>query len=92
MQGRSHAVSITGWRPLIEPARALGHTDNVAGLELNLKLSLARAGAVVQALVTRQGSAASRLKGHGVGPLAPVASNDTEPGWAKNRRVELAKQ
>ena len=33
--------------------------------------------------------AAARLRGYGVGPLAPVASNDAEPGRAKNRRVEL---
>lgn len=70
----------------------VGHTDNVAGLELNLKLSKARADSVVQALVTRHGIAASRLLGHGVGPLAPVASNEAEVGRAKNRRVELVRQ
>jgi outer membrane protein OmpA-like peptidoglycan-associated protein len=32
---------------------------------------------------------AGRLRAHGVGPLAPVASNRTEDGKAKNRRVEL---
>jgi outer membrane protein OmpA-like peptidoglycan-associated protein len=36
--------------------------------------------------------AAARLKGFGVGPLAPVAGNDDEAGRAKNRRVELVKQ
>ena len=70
----------------------VGHTDNVAGLDLNLKLSQARAEAVVQALVTQHGIAATRLKGHGVGPLSPVAANDTEAGRAKNRRVELVNQ
>jgi outer membrane protein OmpA-like peptidoglycan-associated protein len=35
---------------------------------------------------------AARLKGYGVGPLAPVASNDTEKGKAKKRRAELVKQ
>lgn len=70
----------------------VGHTDNVAGLDLNMKLSKARAEAVVQALTTRHGIAAGRLIPHGVGPVAPVASNDGEPGRAKNRRVELVKQ
>lgn len=70
----------------------VGHTDNVAALELNLKLSLARAQAVVQALVSRHGIAAGRLVGQGVGPLAPVASNAGEEGRARNRRVELVKQ
>jgi outer membrane protein OmpA-like peptidoglycan-associated protein len=70
----------------------VGHTDNVASLELNAKLSQARAEAVVQALVSKHGIAAARLTGRGVGPLAPVASNDSEDGRAKNRRVELVKQ
>ena len=70
----------------------VGHTDNVASLDLNMKLSQARAEAVVQALAARHGIAADRLVGRGVGPLAPVASNDTEEGRARNRRVELVKQ
>ena len=51
-----------------------------------------RAEAVVQALVGQHGIAAARLRGYGVGPLAPVASNDTDEGRAKNRRVELVKE
>lgn len=70
----------------------VGHTDNVASLDLNVKLSQARAEAVVQALVTKLGIAAVRLSGYGVGPLVPVASNDAEAGRARNRRVELVKQ
>ncbi|NLI46546.1 MAG: OmpA family protein [Acidobacteria bacterium] len=70
----------------------VGHTDSVAALDLNMKLSQARAEAVVQTLVTKHGIAAARLVGRGVGPLCPVASNDTEEGRAKNRRVELVKQ
>jgi OOP family OmpA-OmpF porin len=70
----------------------VGHTDNVAGLDLNLKLSKARAEAVVQALTNRHGIAAGRLIPHGVGPVAPAASNDTEAGRTINRRVELVKQ
>lgn len=79
----------------VQPALKLhvvGHTDNVASLDLNLKLSKARAEAVVQALSTRHGVAAARLIAHGVGPVVPVASNDAEGGRAKNRRVELVKQ
>jgi len=70
----------------------VGHTDAVASVDLNLKLSQARAEAVVQALVTKHGIAASRLRGQGVGPFAPVATNENETGRAKNRRVELVKQ
>jgi outer membrane protein OmpA-like peptidoglycan-associated protein len=70
----------------------VGHTDNAGALEGNMKLSQDRAQAVVQALVKQQGIEAARLKAYGSGPYAPVASNDTEEGRAKNRRVELVKQ
>lgn len=69
----------------------IGHTDNVGALDYNLKLSADRADAVVKALVAR-GIAASRLKAGGVGPYCPVASNRSEDGKAKNRRVELVEQ
>ena len=72
--------------------KVVGHTDMTGSLEANMKLSQARGEAVVQALVTQHGVAASRLKGYGVGPLAPVATNDTDEGREKNRRVELVKQ
>lgn len=48
--------------------------------------------AVVQALVGKYSISAARLKAYGVGPLAPVASNDKEEGRANNRRVELVKR
>ena len=70
----------------------VGHTDNVGSLEINLELSRRRAEAVVKALVAQFGIDPQRLKPYGIGPLAPVASNDTEEGRAKNRRVELVKQ
>lgn len=70
----------------------VGHTDNVAGIDLNLRLSQARAEAVVHALATKHAIAPVRLRPQGVGPVCPVASNDTEEGRAKNRRVELVKQ
>jgi len=69
----------------------VGHTDNVGTLESNLKLSADRADAVVKALIAK-GIAASRLKPAGVGPYCPVASNKTEDGKARNRRVELVEQ
>lgn len=67
----------------------VGHTDMTASLEHNRTLSAARAQAVVKALVTDYGIAATRLEGYGVGPLAPAASNASAEGRAKNRRVEL---
>jgi len=67
----------------------VGHTDMVGDPAANVKLSQARAQAVVSALVTKNGIAAGRLTPFGAGPYAPVASNKTEEGRAKNRRVEL---
>lgn len=70
----------------------VGHTDNVGGLPSNMQLSRARAEAVVQALVSRYGVAPTRLSAQGAGALAPVASNRSEDGRARNRRVELVEQ
>jgi len=70
----------------------VGHTDNVGGVDSNLKLSQDRADAVLQALVRDHGIDAARLRAYGCGQFAPVASNDTEEGRTKNRRVELVKQ
>jgi outer membrane protein OmpA-like peptidoglycan-associated protein len=67
----------------------VGHTDMVGEPVANLKLSQARAQSVMNALVTKYGIAGSRLTPFGNGPYAPVASNKTEEGRAKNRRVEL---
>jgi OOP family OmpA-OmpF porin len=70
----------------------VGHTDNVGGIDYNMKLSQARADAVVKALTTKYKVAPQSLKAYGVGQLAPVAPNKTEEGRAKNRRVELVEQ
>jgi outer membrane protein OmpA-like peptidoglycan-associated protein len=70
----------------------VGHTDAVGPIDANMKLAQARAEAVVASLSASHGVGAARLRGYGVGPLAPVASNETEEGRAKNRRVELVRQ
>lgn len=70
----------------------VGHTDNVGNIEANMKLSNDRAIEVAKTLVLNYGIDNDRLVPYGVASLAPVASNDTEEGRAKNRRVELVKQ
>lgn len=70
----------------------VGHTDNVGGMDSNMKLSQARAEAVRRALVEQYAIAAARLQAWGAGFMAPVASNRTDEGRAKNRRVELVEQ
>jgi OmpA-OmpF porin, OOP family len=70
----------------------VGHTDNDGGFEFNLNLSLQRAESIVNELATKYSISVDRLKAKGVSYLCPIASNETEAGRAKNRRVELVKQ
>lgn len=69
--------------------RVVGHTDDQGASAYNLDLSKRRAASVVQQLVSKYGIAAARLDSFGAGLYAPVASNQSEDGRAKNRRVEL---
>lgn len=66
----------------------VGHSDNAGGLAPNIALSQRRAEAVMQALI-RRGVTAGQLEARGIGYLAPLTSNATEEGRARNRRVEL---
>ena len=67
----------------------VGHTDMVGEANTNQMLSQARAQSVINELITKHGISDARLTARGVGPYAPVGSNKTEEGRAKNRRVEL---
>ena len=67
----------------------VGHTDMQGSLAHNVSLSQRRAAAVVAELASSYRIAADRLDPHGVGPLAPQASNEHENGRALNRRVVL---
>jgi OOP family OmpA-OmpF porin len=72
--------------------KIVGRTDNKGTPEYNLDLSSRRAANVVVALTGSYGIAADRLTSGGAGLTQPIASNDTEEGRAKNRRVELVAQ
>jgi outer membrane protein OmpA-like peptidoglycan-associated protein len=65
-----------------------GHTDNKGSLSINKKISEERAKAVVDYLLAK-GVEAARLTYKGYAYLQPVASNDTEEGRQRNRRVEF---
>jgi len=67
-----------------------GHTDSIGTPEVNLALSRERAESVRQYLL-HQGIAADRLSVAPFGATRPVASNDTDSGRAKNRRVEFVR-
>ena len=66
-----------------------GHTDNTGSLEVNQRVSLARAQSVANYL-TQCGVAYSRLRSvKGYDYQYPIADNGTAAGRAQNRRVEL---
>jgi outer membrane protein OmpA-like peptidoglycan-associated protein len=65
-----------------------GHTDNVGGAAMNLKLSKDRAASVMKYL-NDKGVAASRLESEGYGLTKPIDTNNTADGRARNRRVEF---
>lgn len=67
----------------------VGHTDSVGGFESNRTLSQRRADAIVAALVSKHSISPKRLFPVGVSFASPVATNSTEEGRSKNRRVEL---
>lgn len=68
--------------------RINGHTDNLGDPTLSKELSLQRATAVRNYLVSN-GVNFEKLRISGWGGTKPIASNATEAGRAKNRRVEL---
>ncbi|MCE5265199.1 MAG: OmpA family protein [Deltaproteobacteria bacterium] len=68
--------------------RVEGHTDSRGSDEYNMELSNRRANAVKELLVQR-GIAGNRIEVFGFGKTMPVASNDTEAGRQRNRRVEI---
>ncbi len=67
----------------------VGHTDQVGSASYNQSLSERRAKAAADYLAA-QGVVRSRIGTRGMGESDPVATNDTELGRAKNRRVEVA--
>jgi len=70
----------------------VGHTDSDGSLYNNMELSVNRAHAVVESLVSVYGIERSRLEAKGVGELCPVSTNRTTEGKALNRRVELVEK
>lgn len=71
-----------------DPIEIGGHTDSQGPEDLNLRISQARAEAVAASLVGR-GVPPDRLRARGYGETAPVASNRTEQGRSRNRRIEF---
>ena len=66
-----------------------GHSDSLGASEANWRLSMARAGAVLDYLVYHGALSPTRLALAGYGPTRPVASNADAAGRSRNRRVEI---
>lgn len=67
-----------------------GHTDNVGSKQYNKRLSEKRAKAIATYLVTKRRIKENRIVTEGFGEDRPIASNDSEQGKAKNRRIEVS--
>lgn len=66
----------------------VGHTDASGGLDGNIVVSKRRAASVRERLMQVYDIPAAQIEAQGVGYLSPIASNLTEEGRQKNRRVE----
>ena len=68
--------------------RIVGHTDSTGSDAINNPLSVDRAASTRSYLVSR-GVDGRRIAIDGMGSRYPIASNDTNDGRARNRRVEI---
>lgn len=66
----------------------VGHTDAEGSLAGNISLSKRRAASVMDHLINDYGVRPGQLEAEGIGYLAPIASNQTDGGRTRNRRVE----
>ncbi len=66
-----------------------GHTDSEGSDTTNLLLSQDRADAVRQYLISNLGISAEKVSSVGYGEAKPIASNETESGRARNRRIDV---
>ena len=65
-----------------------GHTDNVGSNEANMRLSKDRAESIKNYMIS-QNVKSGKIEAVGYGETQPVATNKTDAGRQKNRRVEF---
>lgn len=85
--GKETLAQVTGC--LTGPTEVGGHTDSVGTDAFNIRLSQARAASVIAYMASIDPDKQSLLIPVGHGESKPVASNATEAGRAKNRRIEF---
>jgi outer membrane protein OmpA-like peptidoglycan-associated protein len=71
------------------PIVVQGHTDARGNDEYNQSLSQRRAIAVREYLLANMSMSADRIRAEGYGETEPIATNDTEEGRSKNRRIDI---
>jgi len=69
----------------------VGHTDGIGSQEYNFKLGMRRARSTKDYLIG-VGIPASRMVTRSAGKLEPIATNETDAGRARNRRIEIRTQ
>ena len=69
-----------------------GHTDSAGSDSANLLLSQDRADAVRQYLISNLGISTEKVSSIGYGEARPIASNETDSGRARNRRIDVVMQ
>lgn len=73
--------------------RVEGHTDSIpihtGQFSTNWELSTARAACITRLLLAQGATAPQMIAAAGYAEFRPVASNDTEAGRARNRRVDI---
>ncbi len=78
---------------LPNPVRLEGHTDSIpihtARFRSNWELSASRSIAILELLATRYSVPRSRMSIGGYADTAPIDSNNTEEGRARNRRCDI---
>ena len=67
-----------------------GFTDADGSKEINEKLSQERTDSVRLYIINKFGIDGSRISAKGYGSTKPIASNRTDSGKAKNRRIEAS--
>lgn len=72
-----------------QKVKLIGHTDNVGNAQSNTTLGLERA-KTIKTYFVRGGVKANQIATSSEGPNKPIATNDTDDGRAKNRRVEIS--
>jgi OmpA-OmpF porin, OOP family len=75
-----------------ELATIEGHTDSYGGDDSNMKLSEARASAVVDYLKVEPSLINTKLQAVGYGETRPIANNESEAGRTRNRRIDVVIQ